>query len=109
MESGGDSDEDCACKRFITSIERYVVDGLHDLTMRHPSLKKDEPTQDSLDYLPSELIFHRLTRAGDIVHFNLAVAKTIFAEACAEAKRRRDMAVAAGLPEASTELSIPTE
>ncbi len=109
MESGGKSDEDNACNRFVTSIERYVVDGFHDRTMRHPSLKKDEPTQDSLDYLPSDFVLHELTRTGDVVHLNLAVLKTIVAEACAEAKRRRDMAVAAGLPEASTELSTPTE
>ena len=138
-------DEDNACPDFIASIEKYVVHGWHDLTLRHPSLKKDEPTQDSLNYLESDVvvfmglsiqymeicvsdthhgksppfriheneyvttmyIFGQLPGikgTGETVRVGAAVLKTVVAEVCAEANRRRDMAVVAGLPEAGTEL-----
>ena len=102
-----DGDEESACRDFIASIERYVVHGWHDLTLRHPSLKKDEPTQDSLNYLGSDYVFGRLpgiSGAGDIVRVDVAMLKTEVAEVCAKANGRRDMA---GPPEArqlSTEL-----
>lgn len=38
-------------KGCFESFERYVVHGLHDLTLRHPCPDDSQPTQESLDYL----------------------------------------------------------
>ena len=34
----------------LESLERYIVHGLHDLTLRHPGLDESQPTQDSMEY-----------------------------------------------------------
>ena len=90
------------CRDSIASIERYVVHGAQDLTLRHPSLKEDQPTQDSLDYLGKLIVPFK--GAGDVV-LDVAVVKTVVAKVCAEANRKREMA---GLTEGRRLLPMAT-
>lgn len=86
-------DEGRACRDFIASIERYVVYGRHDFTLRHPSLKADQPTQDSLEFLELDDVFGRfqvVRGTADNVLIDTALLKTKIAEVCAEANRNRE-------------------
>ena len=84
---------DYACKDFIERIERYVVHWQHDFTLRHPSLKTDQPTQDSLDFLELGDDFGQLQQIRGTectVVFDPAWLKTEVAKICAEANRKRE-------------------
>lgn len=85
--------DNSACQDFIASIEKYVVHWRHDFTLRHPSLKADQPTQDSLDFLELDDHFGRfqgIRGTGSLALVDVALLKTQVAEVCAEANRKRE-------------------
>lgn len=76
------------------SLERYIVHGLHDLTLRHPSLEDSVPTQDSLDYLWhifDEDIYDENSAVRYIRDIDFAKLKEDVAKACAEEAVEREM------------------
>ncbi len=77
-------------RSFFGNFERYVVDGAHDWTLRHPSLRDSQPTQDSLDYLCG--IFDQANESKSIVDIDVPKLKRHVAEVCAEADAERQMA-----------------
>lgn len=79
-----------AGKDFFDNLERYVVHGLQDVTLRHPSLEHNQPTQDSLDYLCG--IFDQANGIRCIEDIDFAELKKNVAKACAEENRERQMA-----------------
>lgn len=85
--------DNSACQDFIERIERYVVHWRHDFTLRHPSLKTDQPTQDSLDFLELDDFFGRYQKIrgiGGTLPVDAAWLKTEVAKVCAEANRKRE-------------------
>ncbi|CAF9925457.1 hypothetical protein IMSHALPRED_006479 [Imshaugia aleurites] len=52
---------------FVRSLEDYVVKWWHNPTLRHPSLKKNQPAQQSLDYLPNVFRLCEWDDMGDIL------------------------------------------
>ena len=71
------------------SLERYIVHGLHDLTLRHPYLGDNMPTQDSLDYL--WVMYDEDSVIRYITDIDFAKWKEDVAKACAKENFEREM------------------
>ena len=74
---------------FLDSLEKYIIHGAHDWTIRHSSLEDSQPTQDSLDYLNG-----MIDRGSEITHLldiDVALLKEHVAKVCAEAHARREV------------------
>ena len=80
-----DFDED-----YFESLEKYVVHGIHDWTLRHPSLEEGQPTQDSLNFLDG--IFDQADGIEYIADIDFADLKRQIADVCAEENCEREMA-----------------
>ncbi len=68
--------------QFFENLERYIVHGLHDLTLRHPNLQGNQATEDSLDYLGG--IFHHAKQIRCVMGIDFAKVKKRVVEVCAE-------------------------
>ena len=82
-------------KGCFESLERYIVHGLRDLTLRHPGLDESLPTQDSMEYLwrmCDEDIYNEDSVIRYIKYIDFAKLKEDVAEACAEESLKREMA-----------------
>lgn len=76
-------------EQFFESLERYVVHGLHDLTLRHPNLEGKQATEDSLDFLGG--IFDHAKGTRCIMNIDVAKFKERIVEVCAEEIRKRQI------------------
>ena len=74
-------------KQFFESLERYIVHGLHELTLRHPSLQGKQATEDSLNYLGG--IFDHAKGTRCIMDIDVAKLKQRVVEVCAEENCKR--------------------
>ena len=75
--------------QFFESLERYIVHGLHDLTLRHPNLQRKQATEESLNYLGGILDHAKGSRC--VMDIDFAKFKDRVVEACAEKNRRRQI------------------
>lgn len=77
FETMDDNDFSDIIHKSIISIEGYVVNWRHNPTLRHPSLRPDQPAQASLDYLHN---VYRLCGMDDTVETLDRLAKHMVAE-----------------------------
>lgn len=82
-------------KGCFESLERYIVHGLHDLTLRHPGLDESQPTQDSMEYMWrifNKDIYYKACAIRYIKDIDFARLKEDVAEACVEEHLKREIA-----------------